>query len=213
MGETGRSVDRLSNPLVIYGCGYSLNELTDEQWDELRGYDSIGFNWFILQDWIAPTHMLVGDIRPDKKVKRLGHTQEEAEDRYWEESKRPCYNDTEFWQLDALDMPHKDWNKSTTIAALWLAKKMGYKKVVYAGVDLYDYRFFWLERDELRVMMTRKKHGGKHRGVYRKLKKPHPVYKKILEFFDEHPDWLDGMEIYSYNHKSKLLESEVVRPW
>jgi len=211
MGETGYDVGRLSNPLVIYGCGYSLNELTKEQWDELRGYDSIGFNWFILQDWIAPTHMLVGDIRPDKKVKRLGKTQDEAEERYWEEAKRPCYENTDFWQLDMLDMPHKDWNKSTTIAALYLAKKLGYTRVIYAGVDLYDYRFFFLDRDELRIMVSRKPNKGKF--VVRKLKKPHPIYKKILAFFDEHADWLKDMEIYSYNHKSKLIESKVIKPW
>ena len=197
--------------VVIYGCGWSLNELSKEQWDELREYDSIGFNWFILQDWIEPTHMLVGDIRPDKNVGRLGRTQEEAKKRYWEEAKRACYANTEFWESDGLDFPHKDWNKSTTIAALYLAKKLGYTKIVYAGVDLYDYRFFFLDRDELRVMISRKAHKGKY--VYRKLHKPHPVYKKILGFFDEHGDWLEGMEIHSYNPRSKLLESRVVTDW
>lgn len=197
--------------VVIYGCGWSLNELTDGQWDELKQFDSIGFNWFILQEWIEPTHMLVGDIRPDKNVEALGKTQLQAQANYWKFAREARYKDTRFWHIKDLDLPHSDWNKSTTIAALYLAKKLRYKKVIYAGVDLYDYRFFFLERDQLRVMISRKPKKCKY--VVRKLKKPHPIYKKILWFFDNHADWLEGMEIYSYNPKSLLLKSEAIKPW
>ena len=35
-----------SDTIVVYGCGASINELTDEDKETFSRYDSIAFNWF-----------------------------------------------------------------------------------------------------------------------------------------------------------------------
>lgn len=35
-----------SDTLVVLGSGSSINLITDKQWDQIRQWDSIGFNWF-----------------------------------------------------------------------------------------------------------------------------------------------------------------------
>jgi len=209
-------------PIVIYGCGYSLNELSNEQWDELRQYDSIGFNWFIHQKWIAPTYMLVGDIRPDKNIEILGKDDDDKYAQYNIAVKDKRYDNTRFYMVGGYGDPNKinrnmsvinisenHWNKSATIQALYICRMLGYKTIIYAGVDLYDYRFFFLEKDQVRIMLSRKEHKGKY--VVRKLKSPHPVYKKILSWFNECCP--EDMGVYSYNPKSLLLKSKVVKLW
>lgn len=36
-----------SDTIVVYGCGYSINDLTVNEKDHLSKFDSVGFNWFI----------------------------------------------------------------------------------------------------------------------------------------------------------------------
>lgn len=35
-----------SNTLFILGSGYSINEVTIDEWNKINAYDSMGFNWF-----------------------------------------------------------------------------------------------------------------------------------------------------------------------
>lgn len=36
-----------SDTIVIYGCGYSINDLTEDDKHKLQKFDGIGFNWFL----------------------------------------------------------------------------------------------------------------------------------------------------------------------
>lgn len=212
--------------VVIYGCGYSLNELSDEQWQELKQYDSIGFNWFIHQKWIEPTHMLVGDIVPDKSIKILGNNMDETIEQYKIAASHKRYENTKFYEFEEMHETFTDkigksvirmkfddieWSKGTTTLALCLAKQLGYERVIYAGVDFYDYRFFFLDKDQLRIPIARNQNKGKY--VKRKLDKPHPVYKKILQFFEQRSILYNNIEIWSYNPRSLLLKSNNIKPW
>ena len=206
--------------LVIYGCGYSLNELSETQWDELRQYDSIGVNWFVFQRWVKPTYMLVGDIRHDKKEPKVGHTMAEAYEKYIEQAKDPCYDDTIFlvrpyqmeyvrgmerekveWEWDPL------WSKNCITTAFHWAHLNGYASVLTVGVDLYDYRYFFLGKEQQRMYgmkddsgwRTKSRVGGKH-----------PALRKFKNWFK---DCKTDLKIYCYNPKSLLLDMPGVLSW
>jgi len=47
-----------SNSIVIFGSGYSIKKITDNGWNKIRKFDSIGFNWFC-HHLFGPTYFLV----------------------------------------------------------------------------------------------------------------------------------------------------------
>lgn len=48
-----------SNRVYIFGSGYSLNDLTEDEWSEIERHDTIGFNAFVRQGWIRVDYHLV----------------------------------------------------------------------------------------------------------------------------------------------------------
>lgn len=232
--------NKKSDICIIYGCGYSLNDQSEADWNELRRYDAVGFNWFIFQDWVKPQYMVVGDVRPDKHVGKMGGTIEEVYKKYGEyiENHKERYENTIFiLRKDQLDlMPFSflerkhylvekthDWDiqdkrkiytpNSALFASLNMAAKIGYKRFIFAGVDLYDYRFFFLDRHQLRVAGTP---DTKPRWADRKLDKKHPIHRKIVPWFENNRKSLkrDGItDLYSFNPQSLLLTSPMIKKW
>lgn len=234
------TINRENDTCVIYGCGYSLMNHTEDDWNELRKYDAIGFNWFIFQEWLKPKYMIVGDVRPDKNVEKMGDTISEVYKKYEEYvlSNRDRYDNTIFiLRQDQLDqMPssldgmkyhivdkNSEWEisdagkiyhaNSALFASLNMAAKAGYTKFIFAGVDLYDYRFFFLDKEQLRVVGTPDDNPN---WADRKLKKKHPIHKKIVPWFDNNKKVLtrdNVTKFYSFNLDSMLLLSPMVKEW
>lgn len=50
--------EKTSDTIVVYGCGSSINQLTDPEKGALSKFDSVGFNWF-LKSKIPTTFYLV----------------------------------------------------------------------------------------------------------------------------------------------------------
>jgi ribosomal protein S8 len=60
-----------TNEVFIYGSGYSINEISNEEWKKLRNYDSIGFNNTIFLKKISFTYHINRVIQnPQKNVKK-----------------------------------------------------------------------------------------------------------------------------------------------
>ena len=202
--------------LVIYGCGWSLNELSDEQWEELKQFDSIGVNWGVFQRWIEPTYMLVGDIRHDRKIAKLGHTLEEAFEIYVKEASAPCYKNTIFvardYQMPMLGnlrmceyAPDPGWTASSITQCLHWAVKNGYERALIAGVDLYDYRFFFLGHEQVR------NYGLVGGGwAKRKIHGRHQAYNKMKKWFKS---GVCKIPVHCYNPKSLLFDMPGVELW
>jgi hypothetical protein len=47
-----------SDTLVILGSGYSINNINDSQWNAIKGFNSMSFNWFCFHSF-APTFFLI----------------------------------------------------------------------------------------------------------------------------------------------------------
>lgn len=228
-----------SDTIVIFGAGRSLTELKDKDWNHLKQFDMIGFNLFIMQKWVSPTFMIVGDIRPEKTtgfyVKSVSGAYQKyvdfLNDRYKdtlfivrndqlkklpEKFKKYKYtvvsknNNAKVYGRTGFDQMH--FNKSTLFSALDWVIKMKYSNVIFAGVDLYDYRFFWLDKNDLRVPGTPEE---KPSWAKRRVNKKHPIVKKTLEFLKSQKKYLSstGIKFYSYNHKSLILTNSLIKPY
>lgn len=47
-----------SNTLFILGCGSSINDVTNQQWQKISEHDSIGVNYFYFHDFIPDAHFI-----------------------------------------------------------------------------------------------------------------------------------------------------------
>ncbi len=53
---------RKSDTLFIFGCGYSLNDISKSEWERIGAHDTIGFNWFNNQNFIRCDYFLIREI-------------------------------------------------------------------------------------------------------------------------------------------------------
>lgn len=60
--EAAVRATRKSDTVFIFGSGYSLNDITPEGWREIAQHDTLGFNFFVHQDFIRCDYHLVREI-------------------------------------------------------------------------------------------------------------------------------------------------------
>jgi hypothetical protein len=251
-----------SDTIVIYGCSWSINDLSDEEKEKLSLFDSIGFNYFCKSK--IPTTFY---ILREQSIRDSGYTDERKRDfvhdlnRYnrkttllctdminsghiWK-GKRGWINDVGVFRNDGIVLkefyfeddywkkfpktgtprgglkvtPHKMdtfcddmYSKnafknvlyfSCTISnAIHFAVSMGYTRILFVGVDLYDHRYFWLPQDVLREQTKRK-----GRGIDTKHKTC-----KFTTNCVKHLNERD-VDLYVYNKKSLLAEHIKVWEW
>ena len=53
---------RKSDTVFIFGSGYSLNELSETEWREMARHNTIGFNWFVRQNFIRVDYHLFREV-------------------------------------------------------------------------------------------------------------------------------------------------------
>ncbi len=216
-----------SDTVVIFGSGYSLNKISEEQWDKIRTFDSIGFNWFCHHDY-GPTFFILREQANTKKRNLATETR----DRLWKDLQKEAYADTCIVVHDLKHSPksysyvkntkniaqkgiivndrkgrlsHKQFRvdifnkgiyhgKITLNNAIHLALFLDYKKIIFAGVDLYDSRYFWLHPKKTRVNIKR---AGKNR------RSKHPVTKNVLRSIRTIKKHFK-VKMYTLNKKSLL---------
>lgn len=59
MDKESLRASRKSHRVYVFGSGYSLNELTEAEWECISQHDTVGFNAFIYQDWVRTDFHLV----------------------------------------------------------------------------------------------------------------------------------------------------------
>ena len=52
---------RKTDTVIFYGCGHSINDISREDWDILKQYDSMSLNWFMYHDFIVPRFYYRGE--------------------------------------------------------------------------------------------------------------------------------------------------------
>jgi len=92
--------------------------------------------------------------------------------------------------------------KCTLTNALHFAVWMGYKKIIFVGVDLYDSRYFWLDDNETRHTVAHKKQTMNSR---------HQTSKDAVSLVKSVRKYYPKIKMYTYNKKSLL--ANIIKVW
>ena len=62
LSEKKLLASRKKDTVFIFGSGYSLNTISEKEWKFFEAHDTVGFNWFIYQNWIRSDFHLIRGI-------------------------------------------------------------------------------------------------------------------------------------------------------
>lgn len=71
LSETELYSARKTDTVFIFGSSYSLNTISEKEWKFFETHDTVGFNWFVHQNWIrCDFHLIRGipDTDLDKSI-------------------------------------------------------------------------------------------------------------------------------------------------
>ena len=185
---------RRKDTIFIMGSGYSINDITREEWQHFVDVgDILSFNYFFRGKFLPITYHICGEIggAPNYGLILINNKQRKNIKAYYEELfSNPYYKDTIYFlrykidftkapvpialwalfflkafknkqvcpyrivtQKDAISEPsdsiyaivHLNATLSDVVNISYI---LGYKEIVLVGIDLYDRRYFWLERNE-----------------------------------------------------------------
>lgn len=91
--------------------------------------------------------------------------------------------------------------KCTLNGVLHFCRWMDYKNVIFAGIDLYDSKYFWLKNKTRYTIKRRRK----------KNTQKHPVHGAVISLIRKTKQYCPDLNMFSYNHKSLL--SKVIETW
>jgi len=66
LDEAGVCKTRKSDTLFIFGSGYSLNDLSKEEYQHIEQHQTMGFNWFVRQKYVRCDYFLIREIIGDR---------------------------------------------------------------------------------------------------------------------------------------------------
>mgnify|MGYP001159724977 CR=1 FL=1 len=216
-----------SDTIYILGSGSSINAISPSQWDAIGSADSIAFNWFCKHDSFEPRFYIVReqanipkrisrDETPEILFKRLNRYSEccfivhdvsnhsphaypynANLDRI--EGKGVVVHDRQKGSFEDDIFKQGVYHGAITLNnVLHIVQYLGYKKVVFAGIDLNNSKYFWLD-DSPRHTIVKK-------GI--KVLDRHPVSKKTIEAVRKFDERNPSIKVVSAS-KSSLLNKVI----
>jgi len=185
-GYQGIDLDKLkkrkkSDTLYILGSGGSINDISIEAWKQIKCSDSLGLNFWIVNDHIPDFYMLEIPVYKENRevmlkwvdnrkaqvlekescilikdlesgLLDLSYYPEELKGNSYilykdslygstVESKRKSFRYARTLGLDNRNLLY--FCRGSLFSAIYLGSKLGYKKIVLAGVDLYNSGYFY----------------------------------------------------------------------
>ena len=184
---------RRKDTIFIMGSGYSINDITREEWQHFVDIgDILSLNYFFRGKFVPINYHICGDMpAPNYGLILMNNRYKKNIKAYYDELfSNPYHKDTIYFlrykidftkapvptalwalfflkafknkqvcpyrivtQKDAILEPSDNihaivhWN-ATLSDAINISYILGYKEIVLVGIDLYDRRYFWLERNE-----------------------------------------------------------------
>lgn len=83
---------RRSDTLFIFGSGFSLNSLTPQDWAYIAHHDTLGFNYFIYQQFVRADYHIFRELSADALDQSTWQPMLEEYARHIEQN--PCFKDT-----------------------------------------------------------------------------------------------------------------------
>ena len=87
-----------SNKIFIFGSGYSLNDVTHDEYDYINKHDTLSFNQFYKQDFIDLTYYIVREVGKSKNAFQMNETLSDFQENFL----RDRYKKTTFLLQDDL---------------------------------------------------------------------------------------------------------------
>jgi hypothetical protein len=233
---------RSSETVFVFGSGWSLNELGPEEWEWFGRHDVFGFNEFFRQSWLPVDFHLLrigvpGTLKWRPYAEYVSHALAESpfyrDTIYFvqEEYLAQLGNQlvgyrllpsgariVRFHTARGLGPPTSSLRDGvrhavgTLCDAVNAAYVLGWKEIVLVGVDMYDFRYFWVDRDKtatsdpetgLRIEAER----NTYRGT--RYDEPHSSVGlgmvELMRSWREHLD-REGVTLAVYNPRSLLAE-------
>jgi hypothetical protein len=172
LSEAELKATRTSDTVFIFGCGYSINDITPAEWAAIARHNTISFNAFPRQNFVRADYHVFGEFYPLEELAERMRTS-------------PLYARTtlilqEGWRALSSNLlvgrgllrpdgrvfryrriargkvvpPSRSLARGlvhgpgSIVGVTNFAYLMGWKTIVLAGIDLYDRRYFWLGPEE-----------------------------------------------------------------
>lgn len=65
LSEADFRQSRTSDTLFVFGSGYSLHHITPEGWAHIAEHNTLGFSWFVYQDFIRTDYQIIREIHSE----------------------------------------------------------------------------------------------------------------------------------------------------
>ena len=65
--EIELSATRKSDTIFIFGSGYSINDISDDEWALFESHDTMSFNWFMRQRMVRIDYHLIREVGEDDR--------------------------------------------------------------------------------------------------------------------------------------------------
>ena len=220
---------KTSDTIFILGSGYSINKVSQQDWNVIKSHNSIAFNWFCKHRF-EPTFFLIREqanllfrvshgettdelVNCINKYKRTfgiicdvsSHTRKAY--RYHKDKRiiipSLIVKDDKSKKIrNLLNMNKNPERKGlihgtcTLYNVLHLVRYLGYEKIVFVGIDLYDSRYFWLHKNESRHAVTKKRQNYKSK---------HSISRRVVKLVNQFKKTF-RLEMYVTNPKSLLTK-------
>jgi hypothetical protein len=178
VGEEELVRARRSDTVFIFGSGYSLNDITPDEWAHISEHDTFGFNTFYNQRWIDVGYYILrggmyGELRWRPYAEDTGADLREAhqldnaifllQGEYVAQFTNQLVGHGflprgarmfRYRTSRSHDLPARSFSEGikheggTLTDAVHCAYCIGWRHIVLVGVDLYDARYFWVDPDK-----------------------------------------------------------------
>ncbi len=220
---------RRSDTVFICGTGSSLLDITPEEWTRMAEHDVFGFRDFPRQTFVRADFHMSGEIDVlDEYVAAINGNPRYADTKFlvqegWEAwmcnlliGKRKLRTDAPVFRYHRtargkMAPPSERFadgavhGGGSVVSAANIALMLGWKRIVFVGIDLYDHRYFYMPPDQTRAV---EKKGVDHTMSF--INSNH-----IVEHFGAWNALLRdrGIRLYAYNPRSMLTKHLPVFHW
>ena len=232
LSEVELQATRKSNTLFIFGSGYSINNISSDEWRHFEQHDTLSFNFFMYQDKVRIDYHLIREIgnqndldpamwKPQLSTYAdlLHNNSLYSQSIFLVQGGWKAINGNRLLGMKILRKAAKVFRfhnsyrgnhylptsslsqglvhgAGTLTDCINFAYLLGWKKIVLVGVDLYDRRYFWLGKDEVR-----NDDPAGNNVLHKTTDGVISCLRNWCNFFSK-----QGVELYVYNPRSLLTE-------
>jgi hypothetical protein len=234
-----------SDTLVILGSGSSINDISESGWEQLKSYDTFGFNFWLIHDFTPKFYMFEPPRDPDN-LRLMAYWLKNRQNELVKnksivlvkdiESRSFLFDEfsSEFLELFRIVLKNTFhgtkvetvkrsilakgvgglrleegiyFNRASLFSAVYFGWRMGYKKIILAGIDLNSTGYFYEASEYSGVPTPNSGQSGTYHKTVNKDIRGVPV-DKLIYLLQDCVLRPSGVELFTLN-KGSLLYPEI----